>query len=735
MPISGGEMRKQSNVIIFLTLIVILLLCGKGYATDIINFNDHTIMSYGGSQDGSGIAVVENGGGTLHLIGNLWKCIALSYNITPGTILEFDFQSDTQGEEHSIGMDSDLNVQQENRFKLYGVQDDSGKQIIIDYKNYASHAPNSHHYTIPIGQYYTGQMAYLFFASDHDIASPIGEAVFSNVTVYEQAGGLLTPDPMGWEVVPHLIDSLAISMTATTASAPDGVQYYFTCISDSSHDSNWQDSPVYIDTDLELNIEYIYSVKARDKSPELNETAASAQASVIVPAFIIIDDFESYYGNSRHDSNPVDGKDLLLQKWKDGSANATQSEIWPYAEGYLEFACNNSQSPYYSKVTRTWLVSQYWAETDLGMLSLCFKGDFSVDTLTVELYDNTDKTASQTIDDLQLLEPECWHKLNFKLSGFSDLDFTAITKIEIVIGQETAAAPEIDGKVVIDDIMLCPYDCTKFLHPGDINGDCIVNVDDLVLLSNKWLSSGYDVDASLPDSTDLEAYYALDDSTGTVALDSSGNSRDADVITTAQTTSIWNAAGHENGCIRFDGTFYLELPESIFAAVDQQVTILFWLYDELAVWPTYDEAFIFEAGAATKDQLIYNQDHRNPISHGWNHYAYVKDVTADIMKLYKNGVLIAQDQAASLIIDGPNAGKTIVGQDATGLSGYNGNMDELIIYSRALTHQEIVSLAAISSVHQPLLGVLASYDPMPDDKIDLKDLAILANKWLDDNTN
>ena len=40
-------------------------------------------------------------------------------------------------------------------------------------------------YTIPVGQYFTGAFEYLVFAMDHDVASPTGNSVFSNVIVYE----------------------------------------------------------------------------------------------------------------------------------------------------------------------------------------------------------------------------------------------------------------------------------------------------------------------------------------------------------------------------------------------------------------------------------------------------------------------------------------------------------------------------------------------------------------------
>ena len=153
--------------------------------SEFINFNDYSILSYGDSQDIGGSADIEDGGATLHLTGNVWKCIQRPYTITPDTVLEFDFQSSVEGEEHSLGMDNNLVFQPDNRIKLYGTQPGSGTGIIVDFNNYISYAPNTRHYVIPIGQYYTGLMEYLFFVNDHDSPSPTAESIYSNVMIYE----------------------------------------------------------------------------------------------------------------------------------------------------------------------------------------------------------------------------------------------------------------------------------------------------------------------------------------------------------------------------------------------------------------------------------------------------------------------------------------------------------------------------------------------------------------------
>lgn len=91
------------------------------------------------------------------------------------------------------------------------------------------------------------------------------------------------PNPMTWSAPPQAVDSSSIIMTSTTASDQSGIEYYFTCTSGNGHDSGWQISPTYLDSGLQPNTQYTYRVKARDLSPNLNETSDSAPASATTP--------------------------------------------------------------------------------------------------------------------------------------------------------------------------------------------------------------------------------------------------------------------------------------------------------------------------------------------------------------------------------------------------------------------------------------------------------------------
>jgi alpha-galactosidase len=102
-----------------------------------------------------------------------------------------------------------------------------------------------------------------------------------------------TPNPMTWSVVPAAISDTAITMTATTATDPSGVEYFFDCLTPGGNDSGWQDEATYVDSGLEPSTSYTYEVRARDKSNNANETAASSP-----PATAVTDDAPSGPGGA-----------------------------------------------------------------------------------------------------------------------------------------------------------------------------------------------------------------------------------------------------------------------------------------------------------------------------------------------------------------------------------------------------------------------------------------------------
>ena len=92
------------------------------------------------------------------------------------------------------------------------------------------------------------------------------------------------PNPMTWSQPPAATSSTSIHMTASTATDPCGPpEYYF--IETTGHrgatNSNWQSSPVYVDSGLDPNTTYTYQVMARDKLGNQTQYSVPASATTL----------------------------------------------------------------------------------------------------------------------------------------------------------------------------------------------------------------------------------------------------------------------------------------------------------------------------------------------------------------------------------------------------------------------------------------------------------------------
>ncbi|MHC4643616.1 MAG: hypothetical protein ACYS32_18395, partial [Planctomycetota bacterium] len=120
------------------------------------------------------------------------------------------------------------------------------------------------------------------------------------------------PNPMTWDSAPSAIGYNRITMTATTASDPSGVEYYFECVSGGGNDSDWQLDTTYVDMPLQPSTQYTYRVKARDMSELMNETGWSAPAQATT-------DRRSIYVDDDALADPGPGDPNISDPFEDGS--------------------------------------------------------------------------------------------------------------------------------------------------------------------------------------------------------------------------------------------------------------------------------------------------------------------------------------------------------------------------------------------------------------------------------
>jgi len=146
----------------------------------LIDFDEYSINSYGGSQDSNpGHYEYLDGGHTLHMWNNNWKAFTKSITIGPNTIIEVDFKSNgTTGEVNGVGLGINLDLNENYVFELFGTQNWG----IQTYHNY--NPSNWQHYLIDVNNQYTGSFNYLVFANDAD-ASQATNVYYKNVKIRE----------------------------------------------------------------------------------------------------------------------------------------------------------------------------------------------------------------------------------------------------------------------------------------------------------------------------------------------------------------------------------------------------------------------------------------------------------------------------------------------------------------------------------------------------------------------
>ena len=144
-----------------------------------VNFIDSPVISYGGSQDQGSATILDNGQ-TIRLQNNAWKAILLDYEVTENTVISFNFGSTNQGEIHGIGFDNNNSISSNRTFRLFGTQNWG----ISNYDNY-SNVGYWTSYSIPVGDFYTGDFNRLFFVMDEDAQPRDGNSFFTNIQIYE----------------------------------------------------------------------------------------------------------------------------------------------------------------------------------------------------------------------------------------------------------------------------------------------------------------------------------------------------------------------------------------------------------------------------------------------------------------------------------------------------------------------------------------------------------------------
>lgn len=147
----------------------------SGPNCDVLSFNGTTLVGHSTNDDGIYSFVNDN---TVLLEENTWRALLLDYDVTANTVVDFEFQSTSQGEIHGIAFASNTSATSSQTFKVHGTQNWG----ITNFDNYSGSGWVT--YSIPVGTFYTGSFDRLVFVNDNDNGSG-NNSYFRNIVIHE----------------------------------------------------------------------------------------------------------------------------------------------------------------------------------------------------------------------------------------------------------------------------------------------------------------------------------------------------------------------------------------------------------------------------------------------------------------------------------------------------------------------------------------------------------------------
>jgi len=426
--------------------------------------------------------------------------------------------------------------------------------------------------------------------------------------------------------------------------------------------------------------------------------------SFTTPEYGTVDDFDQYDDNCNRiffawadglghsGGEDIEGCDVPASNGNGGGSIVGNDQA-PFAEQTivtsdsrqsLPFNYDNAFGP--SEATLT-LNGQDWTASGVQTLSLAFYGTAgNTGTLYVKI-NNTKLSYDLAATDIARASWQAW---NIDLTALNGLQ--NVTKLTIGVDGATAA-----GMLYIDDIRL-------------------------------YAQAGETITPVAPSDAGLLTYLAFDEGAGSIAADSSGNGHDGSLEGPPQWVS-----GQVGGALQFgSGSHVLDDDAEDYLNGLEALTIGMWIKSGvidtdqgvlLAKDPSdqdntiairYDSAGasfggsnVLKVAVTTDDAEQQVESSSNVQTTEWQHVCITWE-SAGLLRLYVDGtedMLTGRNNANNT---GPvsTCEKLIIGRggkDIVNSAGWDGLIDEVRIYSRALSAEEVMWLAGrTESVHKPL---------------------------------
>jgi hypothetical protein len=407
-----------------------------------------------------------------------------------------------------------------------------------------------------------------------------------------------------------------------------------------------------------------------------------------------------------------------------------------------------------------------WTTADIKALTLYFYGDVtnSAEKMYVALKSTDNKSAVVYYDDPNDLKIPEWHEWNIKLSDFNDggVNLHSIAKVYIGFGTRGGSPPASDGTVYFDDIRLYPRRCVTSRLPagfGDVDGDCDVDFADVNIMVGDW-------------------------------LDTDANRKGSDGV--LKGGASWVNDGDRGRCIQLDGVDdWVDLDDGDFSNFHNK-TIAFWV--KVKNYPTtpYPYLFYFSDGVQDNPYRIYIMTYTpglfavrarfvdtysTDFTAGQDVWSFLAFVLKDAASNKCDGTFYCYNSATNTFNtsttitgkprhSGAATGVNLGSENDSGVNDANAVFDDFRVYDYALSAAEIWYLAhsgtgggtppdntkmllyynfnEVSGLTAHNSSTYVYYHPLLSDAelykgeakgsrvVNLKDFAILANSWLEE---
>jgi hypothetical protein len=525
-----------------------------------------------------------------------------------------------------------------------------------------------------------------------------------------------------------------------------------------SNDPNTGGGSIYIPLELwEMNTTYYWRV---DEFDGINLWPGRLWCFKIGD-YYSVDDFDSYADNA-----------ALKAVWNDSQVNDSGAVI--SIQDDEDFAPDGTELDYYYD-NRLQVDGIYVGSVvDVNTPHLGISPDWTTDGLTTSLvlYFYGDPMNSATVNDQMyaaikdtggtigavlydgelsdILEQE-WHEWNIDLQKFIDegVDVTSIAKFYIGFGGPHTGqiAKGGTGTVYFNDVRLYATRCVPEKVIADLTGDCVVDLADFEVMANDWLACDYDIVAEPPSMEGLVAWYQFegnfDDSSGNeihgvpngdaaIISDPGGNGKNPSRVLTLD--------GYED---------YVNCGSDPNLDITGSITLACWIKIEefgpqwQAIVTRGDNSYRI----ARNGMMRWLEFCLNYLS-----VPYIKGATKvddgqwhHVIGLYEHNV------AMYLYVDGvidafsPTGGDINISEHdlcigcnfGGSLREWEGEIDDVRIYNRAITDEEILYLYTEGQgepVYAPLMSPANLYDEEPqyEKSVNLLDFAIMVERWLEE---